>query len=156
MVKGLVTDQFHLVRKFGRCRHLGPQSSILRPETTLVCSRDEQRRDLVRAIVDMSRFINHVSSRNKSYRMAQQCLTTVTKGSDNSDFHSQQKALKRPSKHLSEPPREYSEQPHGMAPSLVKRGFKLVTSIAGYAYCPLHPAAQTDRHPGFTSSRNAP
>jgi len=49
----------------------------------------------VRAIVDMSRFINHVLSRNNFYPMAQQSLMIVAKDRNHSDFHLQQKAPKR-------------------------------------------------------------
>ncbi|WP_256256236.1 hypothetical protein [Pseudomonas agarici] len=60
-VKGLVTDQFHLERILGGGQHLGSHGTF-EPFDHPHALKDEQRWTFSAAIVDMSRFINHVSS----------------------------------------------------------------------------------------------
>ncbi|WP_180988432.1 hypothetical protein [Pseudomonas protegens] len=94
----------------------------IRPSTVLVCSGMSSVGNSVRAIVDMSRFINHVLSRNNFYRWAQQSLTIVAKDRNHNDFHYQQKPQKGLEK--APPPDLYPplKAAFHMASPLVKRG----------------------------------
>ncbi|MCO7572152.1 hypothetical protein NJH78_19390 [Pseudomonas chlororaphis] len=77
----------------------------------------------VRAIVDMSRFINHVLSRNNFYPGAQQSLTIIAKDRKYIDFHSQQKAAKETPSAPFQPAEQAAESRLGWGFNPRKTGF---------------------------------
>jgi hypothetical protein len=97
VVKGLVTDQFHLVRIVGGT-DTWESHEAARPLDTLILlkhlARVSSAGNSVRAIVVRSRFLNHVSSRNNLYPEPQQCFANLVKVAHFIEINSQQKHQK--------------------------------------------------------------